>query len=586
MTTFSTRILAALLPVLMACGIAPEDQLNDVPIAAGIGDLKDAPVDKGDTKGGAEAETVDPRTGKIVKGDWVLVNSCGNQGTTPVVTSAQVVSPTALVNGAAPQGFNPSSGRMERSGIQYTSGNGLRFELATDGCTYVKEVKLGAQVITPNYTNGYWYSSQASSSLPTNTGATGYNLWVFYPPQGNGASDMLTVTFGRTFGSGTATYNVPIVQVKEVNPRSSFAQVSITRAEMMNMFAKSLYAKFNGATNSAWIKDSDGDDWRIYGYEASSLGVDIGVSYGISFGFAFKLDVPGWCDPRIYVSGSFDLSADLNGIGVDWRNAPHASAQWPTGCSLTQVIPGVGLIPAFIYSALEAETAGSIRSSIEESIAASVPTSTTANLFYRGSTVRSGEVLVNLGFDVPAVTFRPAYNVFEPGFRGVWFPGNEVMSFTATGLGMNDYVANVSPQTTLWTGAAGVPLFNWDPTPRLQTLARATALNWTGKNVGQLLIRPTNQSPLAGGVTTAAYSSACSLATGNPIWGPYTYYFGANDTVADAQRLRGIFGAAPGYSVRVNFLSDGPTLIAQNAPRCQTRNTGGVIGGGVFEASP
>jgi len=75
---------------------------------------------------------------------------------------------------------------------------------------------------------------------------------------------------------------------------------------------------------------------------------------------------------------------------------------------------------------------------------------------------------------------------------------------------------------------------------------------------------------------------ALKVPTGNPFTGAVPQIrFGVNDTVSDAQRLRGI-GAAPGYTLHVFFI----TPFANNARVCQGFSIRPVINPGAVSLSP
>ncbi|NOJ80425.1 hypothetical protein [Myxococcus xanthus] len=511
-----------------------------------------------------ETESLSSRADPFTIIRETVQNACGNAGTTPQIFSNTLMSPAALnVGGGAPANWNPESGRMSRGGIEYVSANGLRFELVTDKCTYIKEVKVGSRVVTPTYTDGYWYSAQDSSYPPADPSRYGYNLWIFFPYLGDGSTNQVTITVGRTSGSGTATYSFPMVQVDSVEASYVPAPIGFSRAELWNMFGKALYTKFNGATNSTVLTSSDGSTRRIYGYDPNSLQISV-TSNGVGFSFKFKTDINNWCDPTIRAYGTFKLNANFSGISVHWVNAPQASLDWPLLCQAVQVVPILGLIPTLIYDIIESEAANSITSTIESSIIDSLPETTDVQLFLDGSTTRNNELLVNLKLPAPSIKINVPYDAFDMNRSATLFPSGENLTLLASGLGVNDYVAGVTPQTTLYSGPNGVPRYGSTTWPNAQTLSRATNPVWNGLPIARLLAR---MSPTVVSTSTYQYTPGCTFKANNKS-GRASVRFGVNDTATDAQRLRGIFGAAPGYSLRVVFLNDFSTSSADNASRC------------------
>ncbi|MCP3064504.1 hypothetical protein LXT21_37595 [Myxococcus sp. K38C18041901] len=520
-----------------------------------------------------EAETLSSRVDPATRGGWTLQNACGNAGTPPQIFSNTLMSPPALgMGGSAPANWNPESGRIRRGGIEYVSANGLRFDLITDRCTYIKEVKVGSRVVTPDFTEGYWYSATDASSQPADTSRYGYNLWIFFPYLGDGSTNQVTITVGRTFGSGVATYSFPMVQVDTVEASYASAPMGFSRAELWNMFGKALYEKFNRETNSTVITSTDGSMRRIYAYDPSSLQLSV-TSNGVGFSFKFKTDINNWCDPTIRAYGTFKLKADFTGISVQWVTPPQASLDWPALCSAVQVIPILGLIPNLIYDIVESEAAGSMSSTIEDSIIDSLPETGSVQLFLDGSTTRTNELLVNLKLPAPSIKINVPYDAFDMTRSATLFPSGENLTLLASGLGVNDYIAGVTPQTTLYSGPSGVPRHGSTTWPNPQTLSRASNPVWNAQPIARLLART---SPTVLSTSTYHYTPGCTFKVNN-MFGSASVRFGVNDTVTDAQRLRGIFGAAPGYSLRVVFLNDFSTTTANAASRCGGMTSGPVV---------
>ncbi|MGQ0505759.1 MAG: hypothetical protein ACT4TC_10610 [Myxococcaceae bacterium] len=542
-------------------------------VAAGCGPQLEAAA--------AESEASSTETAGVQESSLsrpIIKNTCGNAGVAPQIFSNAIMSPTALpADGLAPANWNPGNARLSRGGYDYVSGNGLRFELVSDGCTYIKEVKLGARLITPTYTEGYWYSAQASTT-PPQPGRYNYNLWVFYPPQPDGGSQTLTLTLGRTGGSGTVTYTLPIVFVESVEAKNVDAPIGFSRAELINMFGKSLYTLFNGATNSVVLTSTDGSTRRIYGYDPNSLQVSVDGPSGVSFSFKFKVDLNNWCDPTARAHGNFRLKADSAGIRIDWINAATASLDWPTGCAAVQLVPILGLIPNLAYKIIEDTASSSIRGEVEKAVTTALPSVGNAQAFLNGSSTGTNELRVHLKLPVPSIKLRVPYDAFDLPNGATPFAGGEVLTLIASGLGVNDYVANVSPQTTLWSGPNGVPRAGSTNWPAAQTLSRAAPLVWNDVPVARLLARSTTGGIALPTTTTSKYEPGCSIKVPSDRFSSNGWVrFGVNDSAADAQRLRAIFGAAPGYMLRVLFLNDLDPGIANAAPRCKSFSTGPVV---------
>ncbi len=507
----------------------------------------------------------------------VIFNSCGNAGTAPQIFSNAFMSPTALnPGGSAPMYWNPSNGRYTRAGIQYVSGNGIRMEMVTDKCTFIQSVTIGSTTVTPTYTNGYWYSAQASTSQPTDTSRYGYNLWVFFPYQGDGSTDTVTINVGRVGGGGTTAYRFPLVRVDSVEASNVDAAINFTRAELFNMFGKALYEKFNGALNSTHQNPDDPESRRIYGYNPASLQMSVD-STGVSFAFNFKAEVNNWCDPTVRAQGKFKLNANSAGISVNWVTPATGNLSWPFLCEAVQVIPILGAIPIIIYDIVESNNGKSVAASVEKAVKDSLPDSSSFNAFLNGSTVSSGQLLIKVKLPVPSIGIHTPYDAFDMVRGSVLFPYGDVVTLLASGMGMNDYVANVSPTTTLYSGPNGVPKAGTPTWPNPLSVARSGNLVWNSQPVGRLLVRRSDIFS----IDTYTYTAGCSIklptAGRIPSVGRSPYLkFGANDTVADAQRLRGIFGAAPGYLLRASFLSElGP--LADTAPRCGSFNSAPVV---------
>lgn len=297
-------------------------------------------------------------------------NPCGNQGTNPQIFSSTVVSPPTLDDfGNAPANWRPANGRLTRGSIQYVSIDSLsamRLELITDQCTFIKGVQFGSRVLTTvrNYTNGYFYETKDLPTQPSDRTRHGYDVWVFFPPDPDGSTDVVTITVGRAGGAGTATVSFSVVRVKTVEKRDADAAVGISRAELFNMFGRSLFAKFNGAANKE-VVDTPLGQVTIYDYDPSTLQVSVDAQ-GISFGFRFKIAIP--CKPTVYASGTFRILADAaKGFSVDWVNAAHGTLHWPPACEVLRDLTAVNLmISRLIDELVEGKVGSSVTSKVEE----------------------------------------------------------------------------------------------------------------------------------------------------------------------------------------------------------------------------
>jgi hypothetical protein len=508
-----------------------------------------------------------------------LNNSCGNAMTTPQLFTGEVVSPPTLEpDGTAPPNWTPTWGRLRRGGILYVSANFFRINLTTDRCTYISSVSFGSRVVTPTYTDGFWFADQAASTQPSDPTRYTHAVSVFFPYQPDGSTETVTLTVGRTLGLGTVTYSLPVVRVSAVEAKGSPAPIGISRAELINMFGKALYAKFNGPANSTVITLDDGSTQHIYGYDPSSLSVSVSAANGVGFQFKFKAEGIWGCNPTVRAYGNFKLNADSSGLSLDWINRATASLTYPGGCEALELVPGLGIVVSlFMPNSLD------ISGSLEQDILASMPDPGNATIFLAGSSTRSNELLVNLAFDAPSIRIQVPYDVFDLVRNATAFPGGETLTLVASGLGVNDYVAGSNPITTLWSGPNGVPRAGTTTWPKPQTLARSGYTVWNAQPVAQLLGR--TASDFTGNYSTFRYTEGCSVKTSTRVLGSRSLRFGVNDTVADAQRLRSYGTATPGYALRVFFLNDAPGMIASFAPLCESFSSGPVIVVGSTAAS-
>lgn len=496
------------------------------------------------------------------------INNCGNSGTAPRLFSKELQYPQALAaDGTAPAPWYPAIGRYTRSGMEYVSGNGLRYLLVTDKCTYISEVRVGSAVVTPIFANGYQYVVEPSSTPPADPSRVNSILWIYFPEKFDGSLEVVQVTIGRVAGTRVVKFSVPVVHVQEVNATRVDAPITISRTELWNLFSKALYKRFNGAANSFYTTNKDGSRGRrLYDYDPNSFEMTVDPS-GVGFEFKFKADVQAWCDPTVRAYGTFKLTAVFAlGLGMQWQpGSPQASLTWPAGCAAVQFIQVVGeLTDWIVYDPAQKYATDTVQTTLTDSITAALPTFTPSPPF-DGTADLIDEVRIFLQIPTPSVQIAVPYNTFASGQAGTPFGGNEPLLLLASGIGMSDYVANLSPQTKLWSGPMGVPLAGAVTTwPNPETVQRSTPITYPGQPVANLLMR------ISGilGTTTFAYTNGCVIGAATVQPGVRQISWGVNDTAPDAARLRDYL-AAGGYSVRVFFAKG---FITSQSP-CSSMST-------------
>src|SRR5262249_17439683 len=131
------------------------------------------------------------------------------------------------------------------------------------------------------------------------------------PNPRDGSTDRATFTMVRTGGTGTTTYSFSLVHVALVEPTLANSAFGISGAEIHNVFAAALDAKFTGPKNSAVFQGTTPH------YDPSSLSTSID-SGGIWLSFRAKAEVT--CKPVISVYGKFglDKNAEHPGLSVRW----------------------------------------------------------------------------------------------------------------------------------------------------------------------------------------------------------------------------------------------------------------------------
>ena len=546
MTIRPTTLKIAMMAGLLAAGCAGETG-SGPQNATERTEQTSEPLLSGLTSNGTPTGIVQGSLGSVIIQPH---NACGNEAAAPSITSAAV---TMSTDGAP----------LERGGVVYASGGGVRIDLATDGCTYVQSVTLGSQVLTPQPSNGRWYSATDTAS---DTTAHAFNVWVLSVPDflPDGSTDWVTITVGRSAGAGAATYSFPLVHVKSVQPALVDAAVGKSGVELFDSFASSIYAKFNFAANTTVVNGH-----TLYGYDPSTLGVYIDP-VGIWFEFRFKVVVPGWCDPTVRVSGTFAFDANdpgQSGLSVRWVNPVNASFDWGL-CSAIDAAPLLGDIFEVVADALGVNnTASSVQASLTQSIQQTLQSLGGGDsLFLDGTATINDELLVSVKLPFPSIEISVPYDAYDMGRSGTLIGPSQRIAIVANGLGMTDAVAGLSG-VTLESGPNGVP--NDTLAPNARTVARSGVPVDSSANVGQLLARTSQAAVITkpSELTTSLYRPACAIET--PASGSGTVSFGVNDTAADAQRLRA-YGAS-GYDVRVFF--DAPTA----ASTCAVSASGPVL---------
>jgi hypothetical protein len=488
-------------------------------------------------------------------------NPCGNQGAPPAVFATEVGGPQALdADGGAPFGWNPLYGRLTRGGVSYVSANSIRVEVTTDRCTTIAGVRFGPRVVTATNSGGFWYSLPVAPQ-PSDPDRHTHSVLVHFPYAKDGAAENLIVVIGRDGGTGTQEAVFPVVRVRTVETHNVRAPMSYSRANLYNMFAQALANMF-GPGNSTVVRLDEDTSYRIYDYDAYDVGVSVS-SQGVAFQFSFKTDIPNWCDPTVRAHGRFRLEAASEGFTVVWDDPAQASVTWPFPCNALQYFPGLGIAVNAIYEAVEAAHSGGIKDTVEEEILGALPSY--GFLFLNGSASAADELWVNLRLPVPSVTIGVPYDAFDMGRNATLFPAGEKIALTASGLGMSDAPADISPPVTVRSGPLGVPRAGTAFFPRPMAVTRAAPLPRPPLAVGRLLAR-TSSGPLYL-PRYWYYAPGCAVVA--PLSTTSTFSsvrLGVNDSAEDARRLRDA-GAAPGYTLRAHFLEFQP-ILARDYPAC------------------
>jgi hypothetical protein len=358
-----------------------------------------------------------------------------------------------------------------------------------------------------------------------------------------------------------------LVRVRAVEAARAIGSIGFAESEFVNLFGKALYERFNGETNSAIVTSSDGSTKRVYGYDPKTLSVRV-ASDGVSFWFQFKVDQNNFCDPTVHASGAFKLLADTEGIRVKWVSPPVGTLHFPVACQILEGIPILGAIPAILVPVIDGRVGTSVRTSIEDAVTKSFPTDTDIRLFFRGTTTEKDQLLVHLELPMPSIDLHIPYDAFDMDRTGTMLPRGETVAVLASGLGVQGPAADATPPQNVRSGPNGVPRIGMTTWPNAHTLRRGASLVWRDVPVARLLAR-TVPAPLES-IHMYQYTPGCALRPPSRLGSPPTVRFGVNDTIADAQRLRGILLAAPGYDVRVYFLNALSDETARTATLCKS----------------
>jgi hypothetical protein len=282
----------------------------------------------------------------------------------------------------------------------------------------------------------------------------------------------------------------------------------------------------------------------------------------VGFQFVFKTDIPGPCNPRVRAYGRFRVEAGTSGFWLSWPNPAQASLTWPTGCEIVESFPIVGLLASVIDEVIEDRHSNSIAATVEHEVLASLPDPGAAVFYLAGSGARTDEMWVNLSLPVPSVTLALPYDAFDMGRNATAFAAGERVSLTASGLGMNDAVADGGPDTfaAIRSGPNGVPRAGTTDFPVACAVSRTASPVLNAEPVARVLAHTVTSSFLP---RTWVYEPGCTVVAPTSFSSTITSVrFGVNDSASDAQRLRAVVGVAPGYLLRVHFLGYAPSLAA------------------------
>jgi hypothetical protein len=241
---------------------------------------------------------------------------CSTQVQNATIISGALASPPTLDSLGNPSStWDAASGRLEVQGIQYVSGSVIEVELFTNACTEIRRVQVGSTLMTPLKPYGgilpnyYWYDSR---DIQNDLKGHKYSIVIGFPPLTDGSTEDVNITVGHVGGTEIASFEFPLVHVRLVEPSRAVTSVGISEAQIHNQFAKALYNRFNGVTNSVTINKT-----RIYDYDPSSLSTRIDP-VGVWISFKFKASVD--CNPTVVVNGTFSLVTRGGQFVVQWDN--------------------------------------------------------------------------------------------------------------------------------------------------------------------------------------------------------------------------------------------------------------------------
>ncbi len=467
---------------------------------------------------------------------------------TSTVGTPNLTWPPALGSDYRMTAGSPTAQRLSRGGIEYLAGNNLSFTVDTDACTVIRAITRDASTLVPNRDDVL--DSYTMSAVSLGGGMVRTTVNVKLPVRRDGATETLTVSFGpggltKLGAPITATRSWTLVRADRVDAQLSPRPIGMVAAELHNKFAKALYAKFNGATNSTTVIDDDGNPRRIYGYDPASLSVTPTI-YGVNFSFRFSASVDGLCDPRVVAHGAFSVTATAGSpLGLFWNATPVGDLSWPTSnCSIWAT-----LATAAVSAFLPSQTG--LRGSLEPEIQSSLPDAGAAIFYLAGATNSSQGVYVNLALPVPVVTIQVPYQgIAEPVTATTKFPAG-------TRIGLLGYGA--SRIDNQYAGPVGLPVSADYPAAKLLTRA-PSSLPWPARPAGNVLFREVPPFATIDPPTTQAYVAGCAWSPTHPV------AFGVNDAPIMAQWNR-TTNAAGGYPIGIAFY-DANAALAQGATTC------------------
>ena len=508
---------------------------------------------------------------------------CGSRLSDPQLFGGEIVDPRTVISPTDTTNPAPGNKRIVRGGIQYISWRWPVVELLTDGCTYIKEVKVGSLVFTRNQasTNNTFWSSALPN--PADPSQMKMRVSIRLPSLSSSAiptTEDVSIIVGRVHGPGTAAFTFKMVRVESVERINVRAPIAIAENEFYNMFSRALYTKFNGSENSTFVMTDQGLR-RIYDFDPASLKVNVfrgdfeGSTGGVRFSFNFKIDVSEiGCAPTAKVDGRFHIDATISGLSIRWLSPVNAHLDWPGPCSTARLVPFLGTILDYFYRWIEDESSTSLRTSIVTLLGNSLPSPGGGTLFLDGANTESSfggseylNLVIFLKIPVTSVNIKVPYKLLSG--RGVAFPVGENISLVASNLARTHLgqVLNASPEQMQTVGPNGLPKYGTTISPYERALARSSAVPWPQAPIGRLLARQISSGPVATS-QLFQYSPGCTFkvqgsAGPGPLQSPLGYIqFGVNEAPNNGA-FEGDF-----YRVRLLFMNDLSMVLGDAAPRC------------------